>query len=219
MPIKQLLAKNQVLFLSAIFSLALSLARLVYLQNVAYLFLVWNLFLAFIPFFISEFVLLKKGRPLFTVSLATVCIAFLPNAPYMLTDLFHLRFHSGPGIWYDTLLISSYAWVGLMLFFKTLQNLNCRVENTLQPLLRLALLLGLIFMCAFGIYLGRYLRFNSWDVLGSPVYLFREIFRHFIHPLGHARAWGMTLSYGVFLSLAYFSFCPPRRVLFFSKDS
>ena len=64
--------------------------------------------------------------------------------------------------------------------------------------------MGIIFLNAFGIYLGRYMRFNSWDIISNPMALFGEIVNRFVDPIHHPGTWGMTLSYGFLFIIGYF---------------
>ncbi|MBM3416195.1 MAG: DUF1361 domain-containing protein [Bacteroidetes bacterium] len=64
---------------------------------------------------------------------------------------------------------------------------------------------AVIWLSAFGIYIGRFLRFNSWDVLADPFSLTAEIADMILHPLRNGAAWGMTLVYSVFMTVFYFT--------------
>ena len=67
------------------------------------------------------------------------------------------------------------------------------------------LVLVVMWLSAFGIYIGRFLRFNSWDVIMNPFALAGEILDLVIHPLRNGFAWGMTLCYAIFMTLVYFT--------------
>ena len=64
---------------------------------------------------------------------------------------------------------------------------------------------SLLFLGSFGIYLGRFLRWNSWDIMNRPGALFGDIFDRFVHPFDHPRTWGVTLFLGLMLTAMYFS--------------
>jgi uncharacterized membrane protein len=66
--------------------------------------------------------------------------------------------------------------------------------------------IGFLFLSGFGIYIGRFLRWNSWDVINNPVPLFGDIIHRFANPLTHPRSWGLTILLGILLNLFYFSF-------------
>ena len=83
----------------------------------AYRFLDWNLFLAWIPLALALAALAssRHGRGFLTFVLGILWLLFFPNAPYMLTDFIHLRQSPTTPLWYDGLMISSFAWTALLL--------------------------------------------------------------------------------------------------------
>jgi uncharacterized membrane protein len=200
-PLRQI-RQNKVLLASFGFAFLLLCYRIYLTHNIAFAFLLWNLFLAFIPLVLSK--TLQRNQAIWkNVLTAGFCILFLPNAPYLLTDLFHLSYASNAWLWYDTLLILVFAWCGLLCYLDTLKHLEqflCTLSSRRISILALSLL---HFLCAFGIYIGRYMRFNSWDIVAQPLYLAGEIGGLLLHPFQHPRAWGMTLLYGIFLHLIY----------------
>ena len=108
------------LVISAIAGTMLILVRVFFSGRYTYLFLIWNLMLAYIPFFISSY-LKKKERlnklGLETVLLLVIWIIFFPNAPYILTDFFHLYQRVHIPLWYDLVIITTFAWNGLIIGF------------------------------------------------------------------------------------------------------
>lgn len=199
---------HRYLAVSILFSLGLVGWRIFYTGHITYIFLVWNLILAFIPFAISElaFQASKKITAPANIIGILCCIAFLPNSPYIVTDLFHLRWHSQPSIWYDTVLIVSFAWNGMLLFFHTLINMDEKLFKEWSRPKAWLLKLCIMGLSGFGIYLGRYLRFNSWDVISDPWPLVYEIGDRIIHPFQHPLTWSMTLVYAFFLAFTYLTF-------------
>jgi len=186
-------------------SILLVIGRVLLTGHVVFLFLIWNLFLAVIPFALSTMLGTAKGplRARMLVPAGAAWLLFFPNAPYILTDLFHLDARPGVPLWYDLALILSCAWNGLMLAYASLSDMQRLVQQRLGfgagwTFATLALLLS-----SFGIYLGRYLRFNSWDVLTNPLTLFFDIVNRILHPFSFPGTWGMTLVFGVFLLIGY----------------
>jgi len=186
-------------------SILLVIGRVLLTGHVVFLFLIWNLFLAVIPFALSTMLGTAKGplRARMLVPAGAAWLLFFPNAPYILTDLFHLDARPGVPLWYDLALILSCAWNGLMLAYASLSDMQRLVQQRLGfgagwAFATLALLLS-----SFGIYLGRYLRFNSWDVLTNPLTLFFDIVNRILHPFSFPGTWGMTLVFGVFLLIGY----------------
>jgi len=109
-------------------------------------------------------------------------------------------------IWFDLVLILSFAWVGLLFGFMSLWDIENILSQMIDKRLMPLITLGLLFLGSFGIYLGRYLRWNSWDIIREPFELFYDISDTLINPFGHARTWGMTLFMFIFLSMIYWSF-------------
>lgn len=202
---EKLLAIIGLFALSIAFSLSLLEARMWYANTTQYSFLRWNLFLAFIPFAISTFLLLAKHFvPSFIfISFAAVWLLFFPNAPYILTDLFHLRAKHGVPLWFDLALILSFAWNGLLLGFVSLADMQKEVRRRFGRFSAWFFVLSSLFLSGFGIYLGRYLRWNSWDILANPTALALDILDRLINPLAHPATWGVTIVFSVFLTLCY----------------
>lgn len=181
------------------FACVLLAFRVVYTEKIGYVFLVWNAFLAIIPLLFIELAN-KHNKWIFFA----LCLLFLPNAPYLITDLFHLKPHKIIPLWYDTLLLFAFSMAGLVAFYGGLLKmevfLNKKVKNRIYTGFAVA---SIIFLCAFGVYLGRFLRFNSWDIISNPFSLLAEIADRFIHPLSHPRTWGVTLGYGSLFLLGF----------------
>lgn len=191
-------------------SLLLLALRLYYTGEITFIFLVWNLFLALLPLAFS-YRLHPKRPPLLNALKLILCLLFLPNAPYILTDLFHLQGLSGTWLWYDTLLIASFAFSGLLCYVYSLEQLRGFVSHWVGSRTVIGAFALLNFVNAFGIYLGRYLRFNSWDILSQPWGLTSEIAHIIIYPSSHPRAWAMTISYGLFLWVLQLAFNPSLK--------
>ena len=194
-----------ILAASVALSVLLVLGRVLLTGRFFFLFMLWNLLLAIIPFAISTMLSVAQG-PLPARILLPAGVAwllFFPNAPYILTDFYHLDARPGVPLWYDLILIASCAWNGLMLAYASLSDMQRLVQQRLGfaagwGFATLALLLS-----GFGIYLGRYLRFNSWNVLTNPLTLFFDIMNRVLHPFSFPGTWGVTLVFGLFLLLGY----------------
>ncbi len=188
---------------SVTFSLILLLARIIKTDSFFYLFLVWNLFLACVPYSITLLLSLRKtNRLIFWLGFA-IWLVFLPNSPYILTDLQHIRVSTLQSVWFDVLLILSYAINGLIIGFASLrmmqellrERFSVRITNTITYLILL--------LCGFGIYLGRVLRWNSWDILQNPMGILSDILRRVLFPIQHVNTWAFTIGFGGFLIITY----------------
>jgi uncharacterized membrane protein len=192
----------------SIFSATLSFIRIYFTGSPLFLFLNWNLFLAFIPWALTTYIQLKphilKNKFALTSIVAT-WLLFFPNAPYIVTDLFHLRLSTAAPLWFDTVLIMSFSWAGLVFGFVSLMDIESLISNRLSPLVKQLTISSLLFLSAFGIYLGRFLRWNSWDILRDPMHLFSDIGNRILNPVDHPTTWGVTLLMGLLLNMMYWT--------------
>jgi uncharacterized membrane protein len=196
------------LFLFSMFSFYLFLFRVLYTGTSEFLFLNWNLFLAFIPWFISSIIILKKlqSNKILLSLLMITWVLFFPNSPYILTDLFHLGMSIKAPIWYDLILILSFAGTGLLFGFMSLLDIEKILSTFFSKGKIVFIIISFLFLSGFGIYIGRYLRWNSWDVVNNPVLMSYDILYKLAHPIAHPKMWGLTILLGILLNLFYFSF-------------
>ena len=183
------------------FIVLLSFARPIVMPGKSpYLFLLWNLFLAALPYF---FVLLKNrisNSGIYQWFLIGLWLLFLPNAPYIITDLVHLD-HSMGFDWYDTVLILSAGIAGIKFAFDSLDLMLKDFKQRIPFIPTWAWNFIFLSLSAYGIYLGRYLRFNSWDILTQPLGLLRSCAQLFLHPFQHQQEWSMIVIFAAFLLL------------------
>ena len=196
-----------ILGISISLSLALSFVRFQLSGSINYYFLIWNLILAGIPLLIAllahhKFDRFKTWSLLVMIS---IWLLFFPNAPYIITDIFHLKPKDGIPLWYDLLLIVSYAWNGLIIGFYSLWHIQEVIKKRWNKGLAWIFSFVSLFLAAFGVYIGRFLRWNSWDVLVNPQGLALDILKRVVHPFQHSATWGMTLIFSSFLIIVYFS--------------
>jgi uncharacterized membrane protein len=199
---------NIVIFfiLSSMFCVCISIVRYAATDKTTFLSLNWNLFLAFVPWFISMILIMdKQTNKVVLAILVLTWVIFFPNSPYILTDLFHLTPRRFPPIWYDFVLVLSYAWTGLMFGFVSLINIETILIRHLNKRIVDVISTILLFMASFGIYLGRYLRWNSWDIISNPLDIFADILEIFSRPFDYQRAWGVTILMGLMLNMMYLS--------------
>lgn len=188
------------------FSFLLLAVRIFVTGHLTYLFLAWNLFLAFVPYAITQWAtvntsILKSRMKL--IAMLFIWLLFIPNSFYILTDLFHLdTFDSAPK-WFDLLLLFSFAWNGIVLGIVSIRRVETILENSTGRRFSLLIIFAVMWLNAFGIYIGRYLRFNSWDIVMQPFSLFQEMFEVLVHPLKNKMEWGMIGVYAVFMTVLY----------------
>lgn len=187
---------------ASMFGVALVAFRRAYTGELEYANLVWNLFLAWLPF---AFALAaydldrRRGRLPGLLALGALWLAFLPNAPYLVTDYMLLRYVGGMPVWFDVVMLTTFAWTGLVLGFVSLYLVQSIVRRRLGAVAGWACAVASLGLSGLGIYLGRVLRWNSWDLAVQPTAVLADVAER----LQSARLVGMSLAMAVFLTLAY----------------
>lgn len=194
------------LSVSSLISVALLLLRVLYSGSGIYTFLLWNLLLAWMPLALAWLLWLavdRLNRPLLGPALLPAWFLFFPNAPYIMTDLIHLRIRDAVPIWYDAALLFSFAWNGLILGFVSLWMVQGMVARRRGAAAGWLLALGTLGAGGFGIYLGRFLRWNSWDVVMDPRLLLNDVFRVVSNPLDHPLSLAVSGLFAMMLLVMY----------------
>lgn len=187
-----------VLFTLSIMGGILLMFRIKITASFYLLFLVWNIFLAAIPYGITFLVQLKqhwftnKGVQAVTF---LVWLLFLPNAPYIVSDFTHLQWSAPSILPIDATIIGLFSILGLHYMSFSIQDMKKLFFVTLSRKQNLLFTICACILIGFGIYLGRYLRWNSWDIMQNPVGLLEDIGTLLIHPLRHKFAWLVTIGY------------------------
>jgi uncharacterized membrane protein len=177
--------------------------------------LVWNLFLAWLPA-LGAFAAYNlnhwptRFRWLPIIGLSILWLLFLPNAPYLITDIIHLKQQSGVPLWYDLITLVAFAWTGSFLGLVSLFLMQMLVRRTVGNTASWVFALGALALNGFGIYFGRFLRWNSWDVFFRPTSLFYDLLEGLRNPFAYlhtiAFAGLFTLLFGaVYLMLLSFT--------------
>ena len=199
--------RNRVLLFAALlcWCIALLAVRIVYSHSLAYAFVGWNLFLAVIPAVAAA--LFVRARSTFAKALTfVVWLAFLPNAPYIATDFVHLRMRPGVPLWFDVALLLSCAATGILLAFTSVADVQGVIAARYGQAIAWTFALAVLVLCGFGIYLGRFLRWNSWDLATEPFARMSYLAASATHPLAHPRTLAVTLIYGISLAIGYAAF-------------
>jgi uncharacterized membrane protein len=196
------------LALASAFCGALALARMRLTGRAALLFLGWNLVLAWVPLLVSVVIAARHapGREptrLGTLALGAVWLAFFPNAPYLVTDLIHLRAHGFVLHLYDAMMVFAFAMTGLCIAFVSLWLHHRLVERRFGRAAGWLFVGAVAGLSGFGVFLGRVPRWNSWDIVTRPGELFATLVVHAQDPLSHPRAIGVTLMMGTLFAIAY----------------
>ncbi|WP_298954787.1 DUF1361 domain-containing protein [uncultured Nonlabens sp.] len=193
--------------LLTLLSLFLLALRMKITHDFFLLFLIWNLFLAFIPYLMVVRLRFRESVSTANIILTgIVWLAFLPNAPYIITDLIHVRHASSEWMVYEALMLASFAITGLYLGLLSLRDMSTVLQQKgwiTSSKYRSLFEYTVLALCGYGIYLGRVLRWNSWDIIQQPEKLFYDMRYLFIHPFSNQKAWLLIISMSLFLIVIF----------------
>ena len=163
-------------------------------------FLVWNLFLAWMPLVFAVVFAAVRSRA--ALLLIGACwLAFLPNAPYLVTDLIHLSGHDE--LWRHVLQFGFAAWTGTLLGVVSLRIVHVEVERRFGSIAGWSLVAISTGLCAIGVVIGRFQRSNSWDLVTSPGVVATSTFEWVRSPIANVRSTGVAVAVAAFFGLAY----------------
>lgn len=195
-----------------------------------FFFLLWNLFLAWIPYWVALILdfytrlrLTTSALPdgeqvsdflasiyssssrlnLSTLLLLAVWLLFFPNAPYLITDFLHLKDAQVVPHWYDVMLFISFAWTGMMLGYCSLFEVQHYLEQVFKAPFVWFLVTLVICMGGFGVYMGRFQRWNSWDILSDPFTLIKQQVQVLTNPLAYWDTLGVAVVLSGFMMIGY----------------
>lgn len=195
------------LLLSNLVSILLFGLRVIATRNTAYWFLFWNLLLGWTPVLFVWLLLAVLRRhswrePL-PVVLTLLWLGFLPNSFYLMSDLIHLQNTGDIGVLFDVVLFLSCIWNGLVAGMLSIVWVHQALIKRKSKVAAAGLVGGVLAVTSFAIYLGRTLRWNSWDVLINPAGLLFDVSERVINPLAHPQVLVTTLTFFVLLSSIY----------------
>lgn len=172
--------------------------------------LIWNLFLAWLPYIFSlGIAALHRLRPRWWVLLllpGILWLLFLPNSFYIVTDLIHLAKRQSIPIWYDAGLIAITAWTGIFLANMSLHSVQGVIRSYLGHIISWVFALTVIGLSGYGVYLGRFLRWNSWDLLLDPTEILVDSIYPLLHPISYADKIGFVVMYTSLFLVTYLTF-------------
>jgi len=202
---KKITTFNKLLFLFLVFIGVMIFARIQYSGNTRYLFLTWNIFLGWLPYMLSGYLKDYQNKaPYKKLILFSTWLVFFPNALYIITDLIHLQHTSNVPTWYDAILLFASSFAGMMMAFISLKRVEIFLGNIFSKKVVLIFVPVILFLGAFGVYLGRFQRWNSWNVINDPLALGLDIFNKVLFPHDNLKTWGITLILTALYSMLYF---------------
>ena len=199
--------------LSSLLSHGLLAGRIYVSGDASYGFMLWNLILAWLPYvfglmaaafdrrYRSAWALLVPGL---------LWLLFFPNGPYMLTDLIHLEPRAPIPMWYDIVLLTAFAWTGCLLAVASLNMMQSLIRAWLGRLMSWLFVVLTLGLTGLGIYLGRFLNWNSWDVFLQPGDVIADVLTRLTHPLEYLGVYGVTFLFAAFLFVFYLAFVSAR---------
>ena len=203
--LKNVSSLERMLLVSVSFTMLLLLTRIIYTKELVYGFYIWNTFLAVLPLLFSRSLIRQNRFNLRAILLLACWLAFFPNAPYIVTDLFHYSEKPPVPKWFDLLLVTSAAWNGLLLGIVSLMHIEQFLSGYLRDRwVKISVIFSFL-LCGYGVYIGRYLRFNSWDAVTAPQKLLYTLSLHIFRPQEHMMMWAFTFLFGTMFGIVYFT--------------
>lgn len=198
----------RILLISSLFSFSFFMVRVLNQRDFEYWYLNWNLFLAWLPLLFS-IVLVKRLRnsPWLSwqnIALSMLWLGFLPNSFYLMTDFIHLQHTLNSTLLFDVVLLLSYTLNGLLLGLISVYMIHAELKKRLNSDASNVVIAAIFLACSFAIYLGRYLRWNTWDVLINPAGLLFDVSDRFINPGSHGQTFSTTALFFVYITGTYF---------------
>ncbi len=186
--------------------ISLVAARMAYSYSDRYGSLIWNLFLAWIPFVLAylAYVFSWRRTLVFLVipTFAFLWLIFFPNAPYILTDLQHLsQGSSNVPLWYDVILLIWFSWTGMLLGIVSLNLMQEIIKRQISRWAGWVFVFVVAALSGVGLYVGRFIRLNSWDVLRNPLEIASNVSEWLLDP--SLRSLGFIALYTLFFIFVY----------------
>lgn len=192
------------LIIPLLFCFSLSVMRVVLSRDKFFLFLLWNGLLAVIPLILSMVLVYGKlSNKAGIMCLLFLWLLFFPNAPYIITDFVHLRISDRGLHWFDLILLSSYSLTGMFYGFLSLRHVEYCLKTDFR-IKKTGIWAGIfLYLASFGIYLGRFLRWNSWDIFFNMHQMLGDVVVRLADPNMHMGPF--VFLFGLFLNIFYFS--------------
>lgn len=195
---------------------ALVILRILTSRNINYAFLIWNLFLAWLPLILALLVRERcangEQRGWKTSSLVVLWLLLFPNAPYILTDLVHLTTQFYPHFWVDMVLILLCAVTGLFLGFVSLYVMQSVMANKFGAAKSWLFVSCVSGLSGVGVYIGRFLRLNSWDMFLRPATFYHRMDNWMTESVLHLTTYTFSALFGIFLFVVYLMFYALTRL-------
>lgn len=194
--------------LTCFISIVLLLGRIIASDSFRYIFLIWNLVLAIVPVLLAWWLVERlRTNSWFKwqqIVITLFYLAFLPNTFYLITDFVHLRQTSEVSLYFDVVMLSSFVFNGVILGFISIYLVHRELSKRFGEKGALAAVTGIFLLASFAAYLGRFTRFNTWDILLRPAGLLFDVSDRFVNPTQHTDTYIATSTLFVVLASTYF---------------
>lgn len=198
------------LLLSTLMACAFYTFRVIYSGTYNYANLLWNLALAWLPYIFAVIASSLYGvnpkRWWLILLFGFLWLVFFPNAPYIVTDFYYLNPRPPVPLWFDISLIAIFAFTGCFLAIASLRSIHMMIDKSFGRVLGWLFALFALGLSSFGVYLGRFGRYNSWDLLLQPKSLIKEIAVNLLNPLDNLGFIGFTIMFSSILLVFYLMF-------------
>lgn len=195
------------LLISNLVSIVLFVMRVSTTHSTAYWFLFWNLLLAWVPlmfiFMLRSQLKHKSWREPVPVIYTLLWLGFLPNSFYLMSDLIHLQNANSAGVLFDAVLFLSFIWNGLVAGILSIIWVHQAILRRRGKSVAAGVISTVLLLTSFAIYLGRNLRWNTWDVLVNPAGILFDVSERVINPFSHPQVLLTTLTFFMLLGSIY----------------
>ncbi|MEK7599515.1 MAG: DUF1361 domain-containing protein [Patescibacteria group bacterium] len=176
-------------------------------QSLGYSYLVWNLFLAWLPLIFAIWLTAVLRRKLWSswegLAASLLWLVFLPNSFYMISDFIHLQDSQRVDILFDTIMFTSFIYTGVALGFTSLYLVNLQLRKRLSSKISTLWVAATLFICSVAVYIGRDLRWNSWDILTNPGGILFDVSDRLQNPSAYGQMTLTIITFFILLSSMY----------------
>lgn len=174
---------------------------------IVYGYLPWNLFLAWIPFVLSLWLVRtlenKRWSAYEPMAVSVLWLLFLPNSFYMVSDFIHLQYSTASDILYDVIMFTSFIATAMVLGLVSLFLFHREFLKRFYPLFSGLVVVAILLACSFAIFIGRDLRWNSWDMFANPLVLLFDVSAWLLTPSDWPKMCETTFLFFMFLGGLY----------------
>lgn len=199
-----------------VLAIILNIARILIFHSTAHIYILWNIFLAFLPILVSSLIVFYENKNNLTKSffifLGIVWLMLIPNAPYIVTDLIHIGQGRTVPALFDSFVLFSSALAGLLMGLYSMSQIESVMRTKYSAKVTSIVMPLILLLISFGIYIGRFLRFNSWDVLTNPFSLFEDVREVIVYPDKYNNLFVYTGLFFVFIYMSYKAWKEKDRV-------